>query len=672
MTGYSATRSATGTKIELPLLDVPQSIQIVPRQVIEDQRALTLSDALRNVSGFSPGVTSQSQRFGDRNTIFRGFTGNNFYTNGFKDAFNGDSFTYGLANIEQVEVLKGPSSVLYGQGQPGATINILTKQPLSEWYAAGSVTAGSYGFVTPSLDLSGPLSQNKALRFRLNAAYQREDSFIDFVESERYIIAPVLALTIGPETQLTLEGEYQALSELNLTGLPSIGTILGNPNGRIPRSRYLGDAELEGDSFPERTLGKLGYRVEHRFNQYAALRHGFRFGYNSRDERDILGFALQEDQRTFDRDLFIAKGWRRDYYALTDLLFDFRTGPFGHKFLFGSDQRFLNTYDRTATDVLPPIDVFDPVYGGLVDPIGPTTPRRVSEQSGRFIGIYAQDLITIIDPLKLLVGGRYDLSTLETTSQNNGIDTLTRSDSDDDVFTPRVGLVYQPIPPLALYASYTTSFSPLLGTTFDGNAFEPEEGIQYEGGVKLDLFGGRITSTLAAYHLTKENVVTADPDHPDFGIQIGEQRSRGVEVDIAGEVLPGLRLIGSYAYTDAKITESNDGTQGNRPANVPEHTGSVWGVYQFPEGIVRGLGFGLGIIAVGSRPADNLGTADLPSYLRTDAALYFRRWKHLDLALNFRNLFDQEYFESSNFGDADAGITFGAPFSVFGTVTARY
>ena len=143
--------------------------------------------------------------------------------------------------------------------------------------------------------------------------------------------------------------------------------------------------------------------------------------------------------------------------------------------------------------MLPPIDVFEPVYGGLVDPIGPTTPRRVSEQSGRFIGVYAQDLITIIDPVKLLVGGRYDLATLETTSQNNGSDTLTRSDADDGVFTPRVGLVYQPLPPVALYASYTTSFNPLLGTTFDGNAFEPEEGVQYEGGVKFDLFGGRIT-----------------------------------------------------------------------------------------------------------------------------------------------------------------------------------
>jgi iron complex outermembrane recepter protein len=167
-------------------------------------------------------------------------------------------------------------------------------------------------------------------------------------------------------------------------------------------------------------------------------------------------------------------------------------------------------------------------------------------------------------------------------------------------------------------------------------------------------------------------VLTTDPDHPTFSIQTGEQRSRGVELDFAASVLPGLRLIGSYAYTDAKITKSNDGTQGNRPANVPKNTGSVWGVYDVGDGPLKGLGFGLGVIAIGSRPADNFDTASLPSYVRTDAALYYRRWKHLDLALNFKNLFDVEYFETSTFADPDAGISPGAPFSVFGSVTARY
>jgi iron complex outermembrane receptor protein len=208
--------------------------------------------------------------------------------------------------------------------------------------------------------------------------------------------------------------------------------------------------------------------------------------------------------------------------------------------------------------------------------------------------------------------------------------------------------------------------------TFDGSAFEPEEGVQYEGGVKLELLGGRLTSTVAIYQLTRENILTPDPDHPGFSVQIGEQRSRGVEVDVAGEILPGLQLIGAYAYTNAEITKSNSGTAGNRPANVPEHTGSLWGVYEFREGPLRGLGFGVGVVAVGRRPADNDNTVFLPSYVRTDAAVYFRRWKHVDLALNFRNVFDTDYYETSTFADPFAGISPGAPFSVYGTLTVRY
>jgi iron complex outermembrane receptor protein len=668
---YNPKTSTVGSKIDAPLQDIPQSIQVVPRQVMDDQRALTLTDVLRNVSGFSPSVNSQSQRFGDRNVIFRGFTTNNYYTNGFKDSFNGSAFSFGLANVDRVEVLKGPASVLYGLGDPGATINIVTKQPLPDWYAAAGVTAGSYGFVSPTVDVSGPLTPGKAVRFRLTGAYQHQDSFVDFVESERYIVAPVLAFVLGPDTRLTLEGEYQAVTDLYYTGLPAQGTVRKNVNGRIPISRYLGEPALEGTDFPERTLAKVGYRLEHRFNEHVALRHGFRANLHTRAERDVIPFGLQEDERTFDRDLFAAEGWRNDYYALTDVTVDFKTGPIRHQLLVGADQRFLSTRDRSVVAALPPIDVFAPTYGGIVDPIERATPRSHSEQSGTFLGFYLQDLVTLLDQLKLLFGGRYDLARQDTRSWTDGGLTR-RSEFDDGVFTPRVGLVYQPVRPVSLYVSYATSFNPVAGTTFDGAAFEPERGVQYEGGVKLDVLGGRLTSTVAIYQLTKENVLTADPDHPGFSTQIGEQRSRGVEVDVAGEILPGLRVIAAYAYTRAKITRNDELTQGKVPANVPTHTGSVWGVYELPPSVLRGLGFGVGVIAVGPRPADNENTVRLPDYVRTDAAIYYRPIKHLDLALNFKNIFDVRYWETSTFADPFGGISPGAPFSVFGTVTVRY
>ena len=667
---YNPKTATTGSKLEAPLRDMPQSIQVVPRSVIDDQRALNLSDVLRNVSGFSPSVNSQSQRFGERNAVFRGFTTNNYYTNGFKDPFNGASFTFGLANVEQVEVLKGPSSVLYGLGEPGATINIITKQPLPDWYAAAALTAGSFGFVSPSIDVSGPLTPDKALRFRLSAAYQWQDSFVDWVQSERYDVAPVLALVLGPDTRLTLEGEYQALQEIYYTGLPAEGTIRKNPNGKLPISRYLGDPHVEGDHFPERTLGKIGYRVDHRFNEHVALRHGFRATFLTTDERDVIPFGFQADLRTFDRDLFIGRVNSEDYYILTDVTFDVRTGPLRHTLLLGADQRILSTRQVSGGALLPPIDAFNPAYHAA--PIGPETIDRGSVQSGTFYGFYIQDLMTIIDPVKLLVGGRYDLASLDTESRTFADGTRTRSSFDEGVFTPRVGLVVQPIPAVSLYASYTTSFNPLTGTTFDGAGFEPERGVQYEAGVKLELLGGKLSSTIAVYDLTKENVLTPDPANPGFSIQEGEQRSRGVEVDVAGEVLPGLRLIATYAYTDAEITKSNAGNEGNRPANVPAHSGSVWGVYEFREGFLKGLGLGAGVVAVGRRPADNDNTATLPDYVRTDAAIYYKLTRHVDLAVNFKNLFDVRYFETSTFGDTFGGISPGPPFSVFGSITARY
>jgi iron complex outermembrane recepter protein len=679
---YAVTTATTGTKIDAPIMDIPQSIEVVPRQVIEDQRAVELTDVLRNVSGFSPSVTSQSQRFGDRNVIFRGFTGNNYYTNGFKDAFNGSSFTFGMANMDQVEVLKGPASVLYGLGDPGATVNIITKQPLSEWYASGSMTGAKYGLAAPELDVSGPLTSNKELRFRFNAGYKYQESFVDFVQSQRYIVAPVISWAISPNTLFTAEGEYQALSDLNYSGLPGQGTVSPNFNGRIPFSRYLGDKTLEGNSFPERTLGKVGYRFEHRFNDWISLRNGFRASLFNRDERDVLTeFLDPENERDMFRSLFAAKSSWYDYYGLTELNLNFKTGPVGHKFLFGSDQRYTSMRDRSMSAEIDPIDVFNPVYGNIADPFNADTPRRVSDSTGTFIGVYMQDLITIVEPLKLLLGVRYDNVHQRTNFQfvdpASPPSDVIPSKIDENVFTPRAGIVYRPFQWMSVYFGYSQSFNPVAGTTRTGSQLKPEKGEQYEGGLKFEFFGSRLTSTLAGYQLTKKNVPTPDPLDETFSVQIGEQRSRGFEFDISGELFPGFRVISSYAYTDARITKSTPqfgfDIVGNRPANVPENTGSVWGLYEFQEGTpLPGLSLGLGLISVGRRPSDNFDSADLPSYTRTDAAILYRFSRNIDLALNIKNLFNRKYFETSTFGSWENGISPGAPFTAFGTIRFKY
>ncbi|RUR75791.1 hypothetical protein PCC6912_46880 [Chlorogloeopsis fritschii PCC 6912] len=230
-----------------------------------------------------------------------------------------------------------------------------------------------------------------------------------------------------------------------------------------------------------------------------------------------------------------------------------------------------------------------------------------------------------------------------------------------------MGIVYQPIQPISLYASYSRSFAPSIGRLIDGEQFQPERGTQYEVGVKADI-NNRLSATLAFYDLTRSNVTTDDLSNPGFSIQTGEQNSRGIELNFGGEILPGWNVIAGYAYTDARITEDNTFEPGNRLYNVPKHSFNLWTSYELQEGDLRGLGFGLGFFYVGDRQGDLENSFTLPSYFRTDAAIFYNRGQ-FRASLNFRNLFDVDYFESAY----DRLNVFPAePFTVQGTLSWRF
>ncbi|MEA5569262.1 TonB-dependent siderophore receptor, partial [Anabaena sp. UHCC 0399] len=239
----------------------------------------------------------------------------------------------------------------------------------------------------------------------------------------------------------------------------------------------------------------------------------------------------------------------------------------------------------------------------------------------------------------------------------------------DTAITPRLGIVYQPIQPISLYASYSQSFQPNFGTSVDGSVLEPERGTQYEVGVKSEFLDGRLAATLAAYHITKSNIATTDPANPDFSIPIGKQRNQGIEFNVAGQIQPGWNVIASYSYIDAEITESNDGLAGNQPPNVPFNTASLWTTYQLQSGDLQGLGFGLGLFYVGDRQGDTDNTYIIPSYLRTDAAIYYQRdnWR---AGINIQNLLNEKYFQGANFGRVT--IEPGAPLTVIGSFSVTF
>jgi iron complex outermembrane recepter protein len=285
-------------------------------------------------------------------------------------------------------------------------------------------------------------------------------------------------------------------------------------------------------------------------------------------------------------------------------------------------------------------------------------------------GTYIQDQIALTDSLKLLIGGRYDWisyrnETLDFGSLGN---TTTEPYQNDGAFSPRIGLVYQPSDTVSLYASYSRSFLQSTGFNPDGRRFESTRGTQYEVGVKTDFLDGALSATLAAYHLTKTNITTPDPDNPLFSIQTGEQQSQGVELNATGEILPGWNIIASYAYTDAEVTEDNTIPEGNRLANVPENQASLWTTYTIQEGDLRGLGFGLGLFYVGERQGDLANSFQLDDYLRTDAAVYYQRGRFRS-AINIQNLFDIEYANSS-FGRT--ATERGNPFTIVGSVSWKF
>lgn len=659
---YVVDEATTATLTETPLRDIPQSIQIIPRQVIEDQQVIQLQDALRNVSG-----VQQTNTFGGSRDsyIIRGFDQfrGGFLRNGFREG-GLSSPPVETANLERIEALKGPASVLYGILEPGGVINLITEQPLSEPQYLLQGQFGNFGLVRPSLDFSGPLNDDRSLRYRLNAVYQWDGYFRDFdQEIERYFLAPVLSWQINDRTELTLEASYLDDVRPFDRGLVALGDGVAD----IPNDRILGEPD---DQFTQDEFN-IEYRFQHEISDDWTVRNGFRF--TTQDTR----FTAAEPEGGLDEETGILSRWWSDnrseserYTAQANVVGQIQTGSIEHTLLFGVDflrltEDFDNFFDFTNA---PSINIFDPMYGAATIPSAENLPDRFffDDQITNW-GFYLQDQITVLDNLKLLVGGRFDIVEQENRFRSSSGDDST-TEQYDDAFTPRVGLVYQPIDPLSLYASFSQSFVPNSGITVEGDLLEPERGTQYEVGIRGEVLEGRLTANLAAFHITKTNVAATDLDNPNFNVAVGEVRSQGIELDILGEILPGWNLIASYAYTDAEITRDNSPDEGNQLAGVPENSGSLWTTYEIQSGDLQGLGAGIGLFFASEREGDRSNSFEVPGYLRTDASLFYRR-DRWNAALTFRNLFDVDYIEST---DSRIRISPGAPFSVVGSIAVEF
>jgi iron complex outermembrane recepter protein len=651
-TRYRVPNAATGTRTDTPIRDIPQTIQVVPEEVIRDQRVTRLRDALLNVGGVlqDGGFGGTSDQLGIRGFFGGGLFGGGILVDGFKDGRSGIRET---ANVERIEVLKGPASVLYGGVEPGGVINLVTKQPLREPFFNAELSVGSFSTFRPSIDISGPLNSERDLLYRLNSVYETSNGFRNFNQNiQRFFISPTLKWELGQTTNLTLQFDYLNDERPFDRGFLAFGDGILD----IPLERILG----EPDDFRKVEESGVSYRLEHNFNENWKIRNAFR--YLSSDTFDYRAepVSLNETTGILSRNFRSNDDYRETYTLQTDLVGQFTTGSINHTLLFGVDlARDISggTQKRLPAGLTPSIDVFNPEEL--------TNVVRNNRNRTNGVGIFLQDQIAFADNLKFLVGGRLDIVEQTSRSFLDG----SESNQYDTAITPRLGIVYQPIEPISLYASYSQSFQPNFATSVDGSFLEPERGTQYEVGVKGEFLDGRLAATVAAYNITKSNIATTDLANPDFSIPIGKQRNQGIELNVAGQILPGWNVIASYSYIDAKITEDNDGLAGNRPPNVPFNTASFWTIYEFQRGNLQGLGFGLGLFYVGDRQGDTDNTYTIPSYLRTDAAVYYQRnnWR---AGINIQNLFNEKYFQAANFGRV--AIEPGAPLTVIGSFSVTF
>ncbi len=651
---YKLPNASTATKTDTPIKDIPNAIQIVPIEVIKDQSATRVEDAVRNVSG-----VNFNSNGGGRAAVFRirGFSSfNSQFKNGLLDDFFTNRIAKDTANVERIEVLKGPASVLFGRTDPSGLINVITKKPLATPATKVDLTVGSFNTYRPTVDVSGLLNPEGSLKYRVNAAYENAGSFRDGVNTNRIFIAPVLSWDISPKTNLTFEVEYAKSQQPIDRGIVALGTGVAN----IPISRFLGDPKRQNQISSTLATLTLKQELNTDWSLSSALRYGRAFeAYDSIEPGGTLG----ADNR-IRLDAFLGQPQQdyQTYFGQVDLTGKFKTGSIDHNLLFGVELAKLSSVSVFQRATAGSTDIFNPSSQFTVGPFSVVSDDTTAINTA---GIYLQDQISLSDKVKLVLGGRFDTYTSQDADRTVPLVTTTNTQA----FSPRIGIVYQPTNQTSIYGNYSQSFLPQSGRSATGAAFGPERGAGYEIGVKNDFFDGRLTATLAAYQINRSDVLTTDPNNADFSISVGKQRSQGLELDLAGEVLPGLKLIGSYAYTDAIVSQDNDIPVGNRLNNVPSHSGSLWANYKPPSGNLQGWGAGLGLFAVGGdRPGDLENSFTLPGYTRVDAALYYEK-NDFNAALNFKNLFGAQYFEGAQ---SRRNVTPGTPFSVGVTVGLKF
>ena len=643
--GYEVNESNEATRTDTAIRDIPQAVYVIPEQLLRDQQVVRLADAIRNVSG----VTIAEDAGGRQERVtMRGFVTDTTFQDGFRNASNANATFPEFANVQRVDILKGPSSTVFGRLDPGGVVNLVTKQPLSEHYYSITMQGGSYQFLRPTIDISGPITANKSLLYRFIASGQDSQSFRDLNFTRRLFLSPTLTWTPSAKTSLRLYTEFLGGSNMNDRGLIAVGTRPAN----LPVSRYLADPNLV---YPYRQ-GNAGLSLDQAlgrgwtFRSYERSSTGWD-NYNSR-----VANALSKDQQMVTLNDLRTDQYFQAHYWINEVTGTAKTGPIQHTVLAGAELNY-EIYDTSTAR--PPsgsptemLNIYHPNYAAL--PPRSLVVTRVDQSRDGYGGGYLQDQVTLTSKLKVTGGVRYDLAKIKTV----GYLVTPNSSSRANAWTPRVGVVYEPVQSLSFYATFNKSFQPQSGTDVNGAPFVPERGRLLETGFKFDTLTHRVTGTASVYQIDLTNVITADPNNPGFSIQLGQQRGRGVEFNATTHLTHQWDLITGYALANATIRKDNTYLVDSQLQSVPRHTGNLWTRYNQTHGLLNGASIGAGVSGVSNMQGQLIAQAApntsylVPGWARLDAGVSYERpkdgaWKYR-FALNANNLLDRCYFTGAS------------------------
>ncbi|MGY2053071.1 TonB-dependent siderophore receptor [Methylobacterium sp. JK268] len=666
--GFVATRSATATKTNTPLIETPQSISVVGREQIDVQKAQTLTQATQYVPGLYAGTFGADSRI-DYFTL-RGFVASDYglYRDGLQ------LLNYGFAyyrvdafGLERIEVLRGPAAVLFGAGTPGGLINMVSKRPPTEplhYVEAGGGAQGQGGFGYAAFDLGGPSDAEGHWFYRLTAIGRTGGTQVDGAPDDRVYVAPALTYKPDGATTLTILSSVQHDdAAVTANFLPYSGTVRPNLSGlRIPRSLNVGDVGL--NTF-RRDQANIGYAFEHAFDETWTVRQNLRYAFVESFQNSYIGQLGYSDpaQTRLARYQFRDSARAGLFQVDNQAEARFSDGVFRHDLLLGLDYKNYHLHDNQASTFPgPDLSILAPVYGQRV---APPASYLVNANAFQQLGLYAQDQIKLTDHLSLVLGGRQDFA------DNRVRDLLTPSSSrsrSDDAFTYRAALIYNFDSGLAPYVSYATSFQPVIGTDINGQTFRPETGDQIEGGIKFEPPGQGYVVTLAGFDIHRSNLLTPNPVNTLFNAQIGQVRSTGVEASATVSLADGLNAVAAVTAFGLTVEKGPADQIGRVPVNIPERQASLFVDYTIPSGAWKGFGFGGGVRAFGRSFADTANTLRVPDYVLFDAQVHYdyAGWR---LAVNATNIADRRFVSSCQ---AENSCFYGDARRVVASVSYRW